>query len=377
MDKKPKVIFVTDGIFPYSVGGMQRHSRLLIEALANTGECELIVVHPHEGKKIFENHSSVTETALPFKKPESQFQYLLHHYHYSKLVHKVMMQHTDAVIYSQGLAVWYRISNVKNRLIINPHGLEAFQVMKLKEKISTVLFRWLHVYLFRHCAKVVSLGGRLTGILMNQAGVDKSRIVVLPNAVNMPAVVERSFDKPVTQFIFVGRFAFNKGIDVLMEAVKKVNASGYSEKTRFVLVGKGPEYDRITANYKEPNVVFTGGADDDTLFRLYRESDVFVLPTLFEGMPTVALEAMSYGLPLIITDTGATLELAGEDNALIIEKRSADSLAEAIKKITNMPALERKKMSEASVTKVSRNFTWPVVAAKHLEVFRNLIKKHD
>lgn len=377
MNKKQKVIFVTDGIFPHSVGGMQRHSRLLIEALAKTGDCDLLVVHPHEGKKIFESFSSVTEIPLPFKKPESQLQYLKHHYHYSKLVHQVLMQHPEAVIYSQGLAVWYRISDVKNRLIINPHGLEAFQVATLKEKIITILFRWLHIYLFRHCAKVVSLGGRLTGILMNQAGVEKSRIAVLPNAVNMPAAVARSFDKPVTQFIFVGRFAFNKGIDVLMEAIKKVNASGYSEKTKFVMVGKGPEYDRITFTYKEPNVVFAGGADDDTLFRLYRESDVFVLPTLFEGMPTVALEAMSYGLPVIITDTGATLELAGEDNAIIIEKRSVDSLAAAIRKMVDMHTVERQKMSEASVKKVSSNFTWPVVAENHLKVFRSLNNKHD
>lgn len=377
MNKKQKVIFVTDGIFPYSVGGMQRHSRLLIEALAKTGECDLIVIHPHEGKKIFESLPAVTEIPLQFKKPESQYQYLLHHYQYSKLVHQVLMQHQDAVIYSQGLAVWYRISDVKNRLIINPHGLEAYQVATLKEKIITVLFRWLHRYLFRHCARVVSLGGRLTGILTNQAGVDTSRIVVLPNAVNMPPSVQRSFDKPVTQFIFVGRFAFNKGIDVLMEAIEKVNASGYSEKTRFVLVGKGPEYERITTTYREPNVVFAGGADDDTLFRLYRESDVFVLPTLFEGMPTVALEAMSYGLPVIITDTGATLELAGEDNAIIIEKRSFDSLASAIIKMTDLPATERQKMSEASVKKVSSNFTWPVVAENHLKVFSNLINKHD
>lgn len=377
MGKKQKVIFVTDGIFPYSVGGMQRHSRLLIEALAKTGECELLVIHPHEGKKIFEGFSSVTEIPLPFKKPESQFQYLLHHYHYSKHVYRVLMQHPDAVIYSQGLAVWYRISDVKNRLIINPHGLEAFQVATLKEKIITVLFRWLHIYLFRHCARVVSLGGRLTGILMNQAGVEKSRIVILPNAVNMPPAVQRSFDKPVTQFIFVGRFAFNKGIDVLMEAIKKVNASGYSEKTKFVLVGKGPEYDRITAGYQEPNVVFAGGADDETLFRLYRESDVFVLPTLFEGMPTVALEAMSYGLPVIITDTGATLELAGDDNAIIIEKRSVDSLVTAICKMVDMHIVERQKMSEASVKKVSSNFTWPVVAENHLKLFRSLNHNHD
>ncbi len=124
-------------------------------------------------------------------------------------------------------------------------------------------------------------------------------------------------------------------------------------------------------------MVFAGGADDETLFRLYRESDVFVLPTLFEGMPTVALEAMSYGLPVIITDTGATLELAGDDNAIIIEKRSVDSLVTAICKMVDMHIVERQKMSEASVKKVSSNFTWPVVAENHLKLFRSLNHNHD
>jgi glycosyltransferase involved in cell wall biosynthesis len=377
MNKKPKVIFVTDGIFPHSVGGMQRHSRLLIEALAGTGACDLIVIHPHRGQKIFQSFPQITEVDLPMKKPSGQFSYLLNHYRYSKEVFKVLKQNPDAVIYSQGLAVWYGIREVKNRLIINPHGLEFLQVMTLREKAVTLLFRWVHIWLFRHCTKVVSLGGRLTGLLKNKAGVSEKKIVILPNAVNMPPEVNRSFDKPVVQFIFVGRFAFNKGIDILMEAIKQVNRSGYRDKTKFVLVGKGPEYARITAACHEPNVEFTGGADDETLFSLYRNSDVFVLPTLFEGMPTVALEAMSYGLPLIITDTGATLELAGNDNALIIEKRSVTSLANAIIKMANMPAEERRRMSAASVKKVSNNFTWQVVAQKHLQLFSSIGSHHD
>ncbi len=367
-----KVIFVTDGIFPYAVGGMQRHSRLLIEALAATDACDLIVVHPHTHCRIFEKFPSITEVALPFVKPRSQWQYLLNHYRYSDHVLKILMQHPTAVVYSQGMAVWKGIKQVQHRLIINPHGLEFFQVLTLKEKIITLFFRLIHLYLFRHCARVVSLGGRLTDLLMKKGYVEKERIVIIPNAVNVPEPFPRSFDKSILQFLFVGRFAFNKGIDILAGAIKQINREGYADRMRFVLVGQGPEYDRITATLQEPNVVFTGGIDDEMLSRLYQESDVFVLPTLFEGMPTVALEAMSYGLPLIITDTGATLELADEENALIIEKRSVSSLVAAFRTMVGMDPTARKNMSEASLQKVKSKFTWSVVAARYVKLFRTL-----
>jgi hypothetical protein len=58
MKKKIQLLFVTDGIFPHAIGGMQRHSALLIDALAKTGEVEIIVVHPHQDK-IFNDQPSI------------------------------------------------------------------------------------------------------------------------------------------------------------------------------------------------------------------------------------------------------------------------------------------------------------------------------
>lgn len=230
---RQQIIFVTDGIFPFSVGGMQRHSRLLIEALAKTDEVDLIVIHPHTEQQIFKKFDSVTEIVLPFKKPTGQIEYLRSHYRYSKEVYKILIQFPQAVIYSQGLAVWFNIKKVAHRLILNPHGLEPFQVLTVKEKLITTLFRWVHQYLFRYPARVVSLGGRLTGILESQCKVCKERIVELPNAVNLP---ERSAqEKPqrgFIQFIFVGRFAFNKGIDVLIRAAQQLNNEGWNKQLR-------------------------------------------------------------------------------------------------------------------------------------------------
>lgn len=374
-EKKLQIVFCTDGIFPHAIGGMQRHSRLLIEELSKFSDLELIVVHPHGTTRVFPDSASIKEIGLQTKKTKNQIGYLLNAYAYSKKIYRVLKKYPDAIIYSQGISVWYKIKDVSNRLIINPHGLEPYQVLSLKDKIITTPFRLVHNYLFKHAAKIVSLGGKLTEILSDTLNIPKEKIIELPNAAKIPEPIFRNFNHTPLQFLFVGRFAFNKGIKTLIETVIELNKDGNTENFRFVLVGKGPLYAEIANSCNEPNVKFYGGADDNTLFNLYKESDLFVLPTLFEGMPTVILEAMGFGLPAIVTDTGATRQLVDITNGFIIEKKSVASLKSAIINYALMNSEERKKLSEASYRKLKENFTWPIVAQKHYALFKAFATK--
>jgi len=373
--KKLEIVFCTDGIFPHAIGGMQRHSKLLIEELAKDPEISVIAIHPHMGKKVFDDNPRIYEIEVDIGK--SSGRYLIDCYHYSKEVDKILHRYPDAIVYAQGLSVWYNISRTGNRVIINPHGLEPFQAISLKDKLITAPFRLIFTYLFRRAAIVVSLGGRLTAILQNVLGNAGQKVAVLPNAVNIPSEIKRTFTSQPVKFLFVGRFAFNKGIGVLLETVKELNREGYQDKMIFNLVGKGPLYDEYKQVYGAPNINFAGFADDEQLAGLYQSSDVFVLPTLFEGMPTVVLEAMCYSMPVIVTDVGATRELVDENNGFIIEKNNVASLKEALLKYFNMTPVERKSLSDHSYLKVKDNFTWPVVAEKHKKVFRQLMNRQS
>lgn len=371
-EKKIQLVVCTDGIFPDAVGGMQRHSRLLIEELARYSDLEIIVIHPHEGKKIFDTALGITEFGLHAKKTKNQKEYLQNAWCYSKEVHEILKKFPGSVIYSQGMSVWYGIKDFKERLIVNPHGLEPYQTLTMKERVITYPYRVIHNYIFKQAGKIISLGGRLTDILIRTLNIPAKKIVVLPNAVNLPQPVERKFSNNPVQLLFVGRFAFNKGIDVLTKAAMELNAEGFSSALRFVLVGKGDLYEKYSNSCKAVNIRFYHGADDETLFSLYRQSDVFVLPTLFEGMPTVVLEAMGYGLPIIVTDTGATKEQVDDSNGFIIEKKNVQSLKDAIKKYIALSEQEKKSLSEASYQKVKQKFTWQHVAQKHVELFKEI-----
>jgi glycosyltransferase involved in cell wall biosynthesis len=367
--KKTEVLFCTDGIFPHAVGGMQRHSRLLVEALAGMEDLDLKVIHPHEGIKVFNNPSITEIVAIP-DKPSGR--YLVDCWRYSKKVLNVATSYPGAVIYSQGLSVWYQIHKLRNRVIVNPHGLEPYQTLSARDYLIGTPFRLIFNHLFKKAARVVSLGGRLTGILEKHTR--KGKIAVLPNAVNVPDLTERNFENTAAkiQFLFVGRFALNKGINILAQAVKELNDEGYSNKLTFNLVGKGPLFDTYIKQYAFPNLNFLGFADDARLNELYRTNDVFVLPTLFEGMPTVVLEAMAHGMPIIVTDVGATLEMVDETNGFIIEKNDVNSLKKAILRYIALSPSEKKSLSMASYKKVKDKFTWKIIAEKHAGLFKEL-----
>lgn len=368
MQEKIKLIFCTDGIFPHMVGGIQRHSLLLATELAKSGEVDMTVIHPHEGITVFDPSLGIREVVVTT--PRKTGKYLADCYLYSKEVLKVIMQHPDAVVYGQGFAVWAGMGKIKNRLIVNPHGLEPFQGLRLSDKLLGIPFRMILRHQFRNAARVVSLGGRLTGIIRNNGARDS--VAVLPNACNVPEPTARKFDSQQVNFLFVGRFAYNKGIDVLAQAARELNDEGYSQRFSLSLVGKGPLYDEYVQKYSMPNMEFVGFASDEKLNELYRSKDVFVLPTLFEGMPTVVLEAMACGMPVIVTDTGATTEMVDGANGFIIEKKDVNSLKAAMIQFMEMDAEKRKKMSEASYNRVRENFTWKIISERHISLFRQI-----
>lgn len=375
MPNRKQVIFCTDGVFPHAVGGMQRHTALLIEELSLIDEYDIIVIHGHE-KKVFEQLKNVTEYPLNFHLFNLKYlNYLYKCYEFSKKVFAIIQKYPDAVVYGQGFAVWHGIKEIGSRVIVNPHGLEPFQAIELKDKLITTTYRIVQRYQFKHAAKTVSLGGRLTDILKNEISNPNKKIVVLPNATNAGEYRDRDFDKNVLQLLFVGRFAFNKGINILMDAVKQLNNEGYQNRLQFNIVGKGPLYEKYIEEYAFPNVNFVGFADDDRLKQLYLENDLFVFPTLFEGMPTVVLEAMAAGMPIVVSDTGATCELVNSENGYLIEKNNVRSLKWAIQSFFQLTPEQRTALSKNSYKKLIARFTWKAVAREHVKLFDTFINR--
>lgn len=371
MDKL-KVVFCTDGIYPLATGGMQKHSRLLIEELAKDGDLSLTVIHPHK-ERVFDN-PDIKEIEVEGIVPQKN--YLMECYRYSGRVTAVLKTLHPDVIYSQGLSVWADIDLFRKKLIINPHGLEPYQAIGIKNKIIAIPFKWIFDYLFNKAEVVVSLGGKLTHILSSRIN-DKTKIRELPNGVKQSETIDqiRVNDKVVA--LFFARFAHNKGINILFDAVDDLAKRGELKHFDFILGGKGPLFEHYKKKNHFENVKLRGFIPDDEVTSFYQKGDVFVLPTLFEGMPTVVLEAMANRLPVIVTDVGATAELVNKENGFLIKKNSATALADALITFKNLDVATREKMGLVSEKMVEDRFTWKRVAEKHKKLFHSLTHENQ
>jgi glycosyltransferase involved in cell wall biosynthesis len=366
------VVICTDGVFPQAMGGMQRHSRLLAEHLAATRRIRLTVIHPHE-PGIFDPALGIEEVAIAPIDP-GRF-YLRELWQYSSRVAKALGELRPDVILSQGFCVWQGMARFSDRLILHPHGLEMFQGLTAKERLLGTPFRMAVRYMARRSNTVISLGGLLTGLLQEAVKGSSARVKVVPNAVDVPprGTYSASVGKPL-RLLFVGRFAFNKGLDLLIQVARRLVAEGRTDDIRFELAGDGPLLATIKAEGVPANVALLGRVDDDRLFRLYGECDALVLPTRFEGMPTVVLEAMARSRPIIVSDVGATAELVDATNGYLLPSGDEDALYKAVCRFYSASVDERSALAAASYERCAAGFAWPSITRRFLVLFEEVAR---
>ncbi|MCY7831081.1 glycosyltransferase family 4 protein [Bacillus spizizenii] len=124
---------------------------------------------------------------------------------------------------------------------------------------------------------------------------------------------------------FVGRLVKGKGVAELAEAVRQLDDS-----YRAVFIGDGPEKQNIRQTAGE-KAVLTGQVANHEISEYLAASDLFVLPSYSEGMPTVVIEALLIKLPVLCTAVGGVPSLFGNHEHLLIKPRSVSSITEAVK----------------------------------------------
>lgn len=154
-------------------------------------------------------------------------------------------------------------------------------------------------------------------------------------------------DLPI-KFLFVGQMIDRKGVEHLIHAAYiTYKRSGNRPLLRVLLVGDGPSrsrYKMLTSKLGLDNIVqFYGWVHPDSIWDYYNESDVFVLPTVQDNWPLVVLEAMSMGLPVVLSKyAGSAPDLIVDNvNGYVFDPHNHESLAGFMLNYIQNPGLVR------------------------------------
>jgi glycosyltransferase involved in cell wall biosynthesis len=118
------------------------------------------------------------------------------------------------------------------------------------------------------------------------------------------------------------------------------------------------------------NILFLGPVSKEELQKIYASADLFVLPTLREGMPLVILEAASSGLPIITTKVSGIPEIVDDKSAIFVKRKDSKSLAKSIIKII-ADQKKAKKMGKEARKKVLR-LRKEIILKKYKNLYTNL-----
>jgi glycosyltransferase involved in cell wall biosynthesis len=170
----------------------------------------------------------------------------------------------------------------------------------------------------------------------------------------------------------VGRFTEQKGHSLLIEAMPPILEAG--ENIHFVWVGQGPLEHSLRETVRRRGlgrwVHFLGQRSD--VPELMAAADVFVLPSLFEGLPLVLLEAMAAALPVVGTSVCGIAEAVEHDRTGRLVERDPDLLAQCIVDILRDPQ-QAARLGAAGRQKVREEFSAARMAREMVAVYEELV----
>ncbi len=176
---------------------------------------------------------------------------------------------------------------------------------------------------------------------------------------------------PLRTALFVGRIFPVKGLPLLVEAWAKVRPAGW----KLMIVGPDEaghrgELEAMVAQAQLGDAIeFTGGLSGDALQKVYREADLFILPSYTENFGMVIGEAMSHGLP-VITTHGAPWQLLEAERCGWWVPVSVEGIAAALEDATRRSPEELAAMGERGRAVVAERFAWERIAGEFLECYR-------
>ena len=181
--------------------------------------------------------------------------------------------------------------------------------------------------------------------------------------------------------LYIGRIEPRRNIEFLLKVYVNVRKS--NSKTKLVIIGKGnADYVQKCRNLAkeldlENDIIWIERLEQKYLAKIYRQCNVFLLPTLYEIFGMVLLEAMYFKLPVVTSlNGGSDILIKDKGTGYIIEKFDESIWSSKVIEILN-DADESKNVGERANKLITEDFTWDALADRFIEVYKRCLENHN
>ena len=189
------------------------------------------------------------------------------------------------------------------------------------------------------------------------------KIQMIPNGVEIRG--RRNFEGE--KLVYMGRLTRKKGVEYLILAMRSV------KDIDLLIIGDGPDRARLEKMATGLRVTFVGMVPCEETLHYLSQAKALILPSLYEGMPNVILEAMSLGVPVIASRVGGIPDVVKDgETGLLVEPGRVDELAISINRLIEDDDL-RRKMSKNCLEE-AKKYSWENVVERFEDVMRKIVR---
>ncbi|MFA6486268.1 MAG: glycosyltransferase family 4 protein [Candidatus Magasanikbacteria bacterium] len=367
---------------PAAAGGVERHVEELSKQLAQNGHEVLVYARRWYGQE--KNSTDFVASNLS-KNIQIIYTPSLHTKNLDAITHTItatihaLTQKIDVIHFhgvGPALLSWLpRLLAPRVRVIATFHSMDRYQYKW--GKIAKWFLSMGEIFICRWPHATITVSRGLYHYCLNQY---QKITICIPSGVPIwdgkkyPEKLSNYNLTPEKYLLTVARIIRGKGIHHLISAWKTLRARAPQiiEGYKLAIVGDGEEAymdELFELSGSDSDIIFTGDQYGENLQTLFTNAKLFIHPSENEGLPLAVLEAMSFGLPVVVSDIPGHREIV-PDNQFWFDTANADSLTERLKEI--LPQTELlKKTGEQNRALVMEKYSWRDIALQVEQVYQS------
>lgn len=372
-----KIAFIGQKGIPAISGGVEKHVEKLSTRLAAKGHEVYAYVRPHYTDPQMKEHEGVKLVHIPSIRTKHLD--AISHAFFSTM--HALFQDYDVIHYhSIGpsvLSIIPRVLRPGMRVVATFHSRDYFH--KKWGVFARLCLRFAERATCSFPELTIAVSETLAAHAKRAYGCEA---VFIPNGAEVdrdadPALLRQWGLRPGRYILSVSRLVQHKGIHYLIKAFRELeDLSKLPNSTKLVIVGthaETPEYEQYLKVMAEghPNIMFLGEQKGKNLAALFAHAGLFVQPSEDEGLSIALLEAMSYGLPSIVSDIPANAEVVRGDAGVMFASEDVEDLKRQLAYYANRPE-EAAIIGRVGMERAEERYSWDAIALRTEETYQEL-----